>query len=267
MTLPKPQDSSAPNALYVLAHPLEHSLNRELYEAGIAKLAETHTVSTSDLYSMGFHPLLGPADVASTTSPESSFLEEWDLALRNTSLPADVRAEQQKLFAADLIVIQFPLWWYQVPAMLKGWIDRVFGGSLGSHDPDPQTGLPQRYGAGALVGKRALLVVTAGEDSKTLGSRGISGDLDSLLFGLTHGTLFYAGIAPYQTHVVYDADGLDASGVTAEVNRLTARIGGLHNEAPVRFRTMASRAYQPERALNPEFAPDRLDLGIHRESE
>ncbi|UCR89011.1 NAD(P)H-dependent oxidoreductase [Mycetocola spongiae] len=253
-----------PHALYVFAHPAEHSLNRHLFDAARAELENTHTVATSDLYKMGFQPLLSPADLEHATDSGAGFLENWIAAQHAGELPADVRAEQQKLFDADLLVIQFPLWWYGVPAMLKGWIDRVFGAGLGTDGVDSETGLPERYGAGRLAGKRALLIVTAGEDARTLGPRGISGDLDSILFGLRHGTLFYSGIDPYETHAIFNADGLDPEGVAAEVTRLRTRIAGLATEEPVRFRTLRSGDYRPARALREEFAPGRRDLEIHR---
>lgn len=150
-----------------------------------------------------------------------------------------------------------------MPAILKGWIDRVFGAGFGTDGVNEQTGLPRRYGDGLLAGKRALLVVTAGEDARTIGPRGLSGDLDSVLFGLRHGTLFYSGIDPYETHAIFDADGLDAAGAAREISRLTTRIAGLGSEEPVRFRTLGSGDYQPARALRAEFSPGRTDLDIH----
>ncbi|NKF34764.1 NAD(P)H-dependent oxidoreductase, partial [Pseudomonas sp. BGM005] len=75
-------------------------------------------------------------------------------------------------------------------------------------------------GEGTLTGRRALVIVTAGEDERSIGERGVSGDLDSLLFPLTHGTLWYTGIEPLDLHVVHDADGLDAAGIERESARL-----------------------------------------------
>ncbi len=44
--------------------------------------------------------------------------------------PRDIDAEQRKLVAADAVIFQFPLWWLGMPAILKGWIDRVFAYGL-----------------------------------------------------------------------------------------------------------------------------------------
>lgn len=78
--------------------------------------------------------------------------------------------------------------------MLKGWVDRVLQTGFAQGEFDESTGLPRRYGDGRLIGRKALIVVTAGDDQRTLGPGGISGDIDTLLFPLTHGALWYVGI-------------------------------------------------------------------------
>ncbi len=60
-----------------------------------------------------------------------------------------MRAEQDKVAAAELLVLQFPLWWYGPPAVLKGWLDRVLTAGFAFGDVDPVSGVPLRYGDGA----------------------------------------------------------------------------------------------------------------------
>lgn len=253
-----------PQALYVYVHPDERSFNRQLFDAGRAALGRTHEVVTSDLYAMGFEPTLSRADLGDFAHADDPFLARWGRAYADGQLPADVRIEQQKLLDADLVVFQFPLWWYSIPAMLKGWFDRVFASGFGFDVIDPTTGLPRKYGDGVLVGKRALISVSLGEGMRSIAPRGISGDIDTLLFSLTHGTLFYAGMEPLPIHVIADADDLGPDGVGGEIQRFTARIAGLAEEAPTPYRTMLSGDYRPGRTLREEFAPGRTDLGIHR---
>lgn len=254
-----------PQALYVYVHPDERSFNRQLFDAGRAALEPTHDVVTSDLYAMGFNPALTSADLGDFAREDDPFLDRWARAYAEGQLPADVRVEQQKLLDADLVVLQFPLWWYSVPAMLKGWFDRVFASGFGFDVTDPATGLPRKYGDGVLVGKRALISVSLGEGLRAIAPRGISGDLDSLLFSLTHGTLFYAGISPLPLHIIADADDLGPADVDREIKRFTDRIAGLADETPTPYRTMSSGDYRPGRVLREEFAPGRTDLGIHRD--
>lgn len=253
-----------PQALYVYVHPDERSFNRQLFDAGRTALERTHDVVTSDLYAMGFNPILTSADLGDFSRVDEPFLTRWARAYAAGRLPADVRLEQQKLLGVDLVVFQFPLWWYSVPAILKGWFDRVFASGFGFDVIDPETGLPRKYGDGVLVGKRALISVSLGEGMRSIAPRGISGDLESLLFSLTHGTLFYAGIDPLPLHVIADADDLASDTVEVEIRRFTDRIAGLAEETPTAYRTMLSGDYRPGRALREEFAPGRTDLGIHR---
>jgi len=165
--------------------------------------------------------------------------------------------------ATDDTVLQFPLWWYGPPAILKGWFDRVLTSGFAFGDTDPGTGLPRRYGDGGLAGRRALVVVTAGEDERSIGPRGVSGDLESLLFPITHGVLWYVGIETLDLHVVPDADALQEADVDREVQRLRARLETVDTE-PVRpFRRLRDGDYGHDRALRPDLLPGRTDLGIH----
>ncbi|RLP75587.1 flavodoxin family protein [Mycetocola tolaasinivorans] len=255
---------SQPQALWIYAHPEAKSFNRDIFDAGRAELEKTHTVVTSDLYAMGFNPLLTSADFGGAADAEGTFLERWATAFETDQLLDDVRAEQQKMLEADLVVIQFPLWWYAVPAILKGWIDRVFASGFAFDIIDPETGRTRRYGDGLLVGKRALIVVTAGEHATALGPRGISGDLDSLLFGLTHGVLFYTGMSSLPLHLIEQADDMTPERATEEIERLNARLKGVYDETPTPYRTRESGDYRPARVLRDEFIPGRVDLGIHR---
>ena len=80
--------------------------------------------------------------------------------------------EQAKLRQADAIVFQFPIWWFSFPAILKGWVDRVFAYGLAYGYKD--AGNQHRYGEGGFAGKRALLSVTVGGPLEDYGARGIN---------------------------------------------------------------------------------------------
>lgn len=237
MTVNRPTPGTA---LWVYAHPRAGSFNSLLFHAGVESLSKRYDVLTSDLHAQCFNPVLGDGD-----------------------LSADVRAEQEKLASAELLVFQFPLWWYAPPAILKGWFDRVLTSGFAHGDIDPELGLPRRYGDGGLVGRRALIIVTAGEDARSIGDRGISGDIDSLLFPLTHGALWYVGIETLDLHVIYDADDLDAHAAEAETHRLQTRLNTIDVEQPRRFRRLKDGEYQGTRALRADILPGRTDLRIH----
>lgn len=250
-------------ALWVYAHPRRGSFNDRLFRAGTEALAERYEVTASDLYAQGFDPVLAERDLGEPAGRPGNVAELAGEAYSRGLLPADVREEQAKLAAAELLVLQFPLWWYGPPAILKGWFDRVLTQGFAYGDLDPASGLPRRYGDGGLAGRRALVVVTAGEDERSIGSRGISGDLDSLLFPLTHGTLWYVGIDVLDLHVVHDADSLDAEGLEREAGRLRDRLKTLDTERARPFRRLRDGDYHGTRALREDLLPGRTDLGIH----
>lgn len=251
-------------ALWLYAHPRHGSFSHRLFQEGSAALGERYSVSTTDLHAQGFDPVLSERDLGDLASTQGNIAEQAGEAYLRGQLAPDVRAEQEKLADAELLVIQFPLWWYGMPAILKGWFDRVLTSGFAYGDLDPELGVPRRYGDGGLVGRKALVVVTAGEDERSIGPRGVSGDLESLLFPLTHGVLWYVGIEALELHVVTDADALDDAAVEREVSRLRARVRTVHEESPIPFRRLRDGDYQGTRALRDELMPGRTDLAIHR---
>lgn len=251
-------------AHWVFTHPRENSANRHLLRAGSAALSKQYDVTISDLYAEGFDPALTERDLGSFASASGSVAELTGRAYERGEVEPEVRREQERLAAAELLVLQFPLWWYGPPAMLKGWIDRVLQTGFAQGEFDESTGLPCRYGDGRLLGRRALIIVTAGDDQRTLGPRGLSGDLDSLLFPLTHGALWYVGIETLDLHVVYDADGLDEAGRERQAELLTQRISGLRQEQSRPYRRLLDGDYgRGSRALRDDIFPGRTDLAIH----
>jgi len=250
-------------ALWVYAHPRRGSLNDRLFREGVEALSTSYDVLTSDLHAQGFDPVLSRRDLGDLAGTAGNIAEQAGEAYARDQTPADVRAEQAKLAAAELLVVQFPLWWYGPPAILKGWFDRVLTSGFAYGDLDPELGVPRRYGDGGLVGRTALVVVTAGEDARSIGRRGVSGDLESLLFPLTHGVLWYVGIQTLDLHVIHDADGLDTAAVDREVERLRDRLRTVRAEPARRYRRLRDGDYRATRALHEDILPGRTDLGIH----
>ncbi|WP_091228633.1 NAD(P)H-dependent oxidoreductase [Microbacterium sp. 3J1] len=254
-----------PTAHWIYAHPQPTSFNARLFRQGAEALSRSHDLEITDLHAQGFDPVLAAADFGQPLGRPGNIVDLLGETHADGQVPADVAEEQRKLASADLVVLQFPLWWYGPPAILKGWFDRVLTNGFAYGTVDPDTGLPLRYGDGPLAGRRALVIVTAGEDDRSVGSRGVSGDLDSLLFPVTHGTLWYTGIEPLDLHVVHDADGLDATTVDRESDRLVERLAGIERESPSRpFRRLRDGDYRGTRALRTDLLPGRTDLGIHR---
>lgn len=183
------------NILWVYAHPDDRSLNGSLRDAALEQLlVDGHTVEQSDLYAMQWNPVVQPADYDHDPAERFKVATASSSALAAGTQTPDIVAEQQKLLRADAVVLQFPLWWFSMPAIMKGWVDRVFVEGLGYGIKRPD-GRSRRYGDGMLAGKRAMVVLSMGGSEHTVSPRGINGDLDEMLYPIQHGILFYTG--PY----------------------------------------------------------------------
>ena len=152
-----------------------------------------------------------------------------------------------------------------MPAILKGWIDRVFAYGLAYGYKG--AGNRYRYGDGGLKGKRALLSVAVGGPAKDYSPRGINGPLEQLLFPITHGTLFFAGMDVLPTFAVYGAGNLDAQSLAAAKEAWRSRVGQLFDEAPIAFRKQNSGDYPDGHVLADHVAVGRSGLMTHIQSE
>ena len=110
--------------LIVHAQPEPTSLTRTLVDTAEHTLREAgHRVLQSDLYAMGWKAVYDAADYPRRADAERlSFIQESGHAYTHGLQTDDVVAEQEKVLAADLVILQFPLWWFGMPAILKGWI-------------------------------------------------------------------------------------------------------------------------------------------------
>lgn len=167
--------ASARTVLLVHAHPEPTSLTAHLARFARDTLrAQGHRVLQSDLYQMQWKAAFDAQDFPDRQNPDRlSFIAESRHAFASNSQTADVDAEQHKILQADAVVLLFPLWWFGMPAIMKGWVDRVwaYGLAYGYRD----AGNTYRYGEGGFAGKRALLAVAVGGPEIDYAPRGING--------------------------------------------------------------------------------------------
>lgn len=178
----------------IFAHPNIESYNGQLRNVAIETLEKSGCkVSVSDLYQMKFKASADADDFTAHYDLDFFDLQkEQQFALQNNTFSPDIIKEQQFLSESDLIIFQFPLWWHNVPALLKGYIDRVI--SMG-----------WAYGGGkALEGKKALVCMTTGapEFIWTDDKRGTIKDTFRHLFV---GTLEHIGMVNLEPFIVYGA--------------------------------------------------------------
>ncbi len=134
------------NILLVYAHPNPRSFNRAILETADAALRERgHATRIHDLYQMQFRAALDGEDL----------LRNW-----RGDLPVETRREQDAIRWAQGLVFVYPIWWFGPPAILKGWIDRVFTRKFAfDFGPGGMKGL--------LAHERALILNTLGGDEAT----------------------------------------------------------------------------------------------------
>ncbi|MGO4261861.1 NAD(P)H-dependent oxidoreductase [Lysobacter sp. TAB13] len=245
--------------LIVYAHPEPASLNGALKDATREHLlARGHEVEVSDLYAQNWKASVDGDDfplrdaAAKLVVPADS-----RRAFDSDSLTGDVRREQDKLRWADAVILQFPLWWFSMPAILKGWVDRVyaygFAYGVGEHS-DRRWG--DRYGEGRMAGKRAMLSVTAGGWEEHYGPRGINGPIDDMLFPINHGVLHYPGFEVMPSFVVYRTDRMGEDQFAGVRERLIQRLDGLWTDVPIAFRQQNAGDYEvPSMTLRPGLEP------------
>jgi NAD(P)H dehydrogenase (quinone) len=131
-------------AVVIFAHPNPESFNAAILGVVREELAKHGDVKIKDLYAMNWNPVLSNSDFQS---------------FKGGKMPEDIVREQDAITWADLLVFIGPVWWYSVPAIMKGYIDRVFC-----------EGFAYEYGEqgprGLLNGKRALLITTSDADGQ-----------------------------------------------------------------------------------------------------
>jgi len=189
------------NVLFVLAHPEPTSFNARLVELGKSAFENAGgSVRISDLYAQGFDPVERAEHYVDRFEPTTfSPLAEQRHAFKTGTLASDVQAEIEKLEWADLVIFQFPIWWHTIPAILKGWMDRVFvsGGLYTSK---------MRYDQGYFRGKRAMCSITSGAPAEAFVSGGRGGELSEILWSAQF-SLYYMGFDVLSPHASFGVAG------------------------------------------------------------
>jgi NAD(P)H dehydrogenase (quinone) len=133
----------SPKALIVFAHPGERSLSHHFVQTANEELVRSnYEVDLLDLYKIGFNPVMSGSERASYYSERPDHLPH-----------------SKQLASAVVLVLVFPTWWFGMPAILKGWFDRVFAPGIAFDHADDFGPIKSR-----LTNLREIIVVT------TLGS-------------------------------------------------------------------------------------------------
>ncbi|MBK5436950.1 NAD(P)H-dependent oxidoreductase [Pseudomonas sp. TH32] len=216
--------------LIVHAHPEPQSFTAALRDQATSTLqAQGHEVQVSDLYAMNWNPVASASDFTSRENPEYLvYALEQRLGVKSQSIAADIQQELDKLLWADLLILNFPIFWFSAPAMLKGWIDRVLVSGV-------CYGGKRFYDQGGLAGKKALVTVTLGGREHMFGEGAIHGPLEDMLRPILRGTLAYVGFEVLEPFVAWHVPYISAEARQEFLHSYQRRLEGLADDQPLVF--------------------------------
>ncbi|WP_338446485.1 NAD(P)H-dependent oxidoreductase [Pelagerythrobacter marensis] len=205
------------HALIVVSHPDTRSMTSSVARALADSVEKAgHTVEFADLAEEEFDPRFRQADV--------------EAHLLKSPPPRDVRAEQERLERADALVLIYPVYWWSMPGLMKGWIDRVFSNGWAYDDSDPSR-IVKKLGHLPIH-----LIALPGASERTYLRHGY---LDAMKTQIDHGIFDYCG-APVVRHEllfgIADDDGTDLLGIVRSIG------AGLFDREPRRQQMTAHSA-------------------------
>jgi len=216
------------NVFLVNAHAEPQSFNSAMFHTAQQTLRDAgHVVATSDLYAMKFDPVSDRRNFTTVKNPDffKQQIEEMH-ATEVGGFAADVEAELRKMESCDLMIWQFPLWWFSLPGILKGWADRVFamGRTYGGE---------RFYENGVFKGKHALLSLTTGGPEAAYQKGGWNGDIHAILRPVQRGILRFTGWEVLAPNIVYAPVRVSDAERQAALQAWSARLLAINSEQPI----------------------------------
>jgi NAD(P)H dehydrogenase (quinone) len=207
------------NVLIVYAHPEPTSFTAALKDAAVRALSTAgHPVEVSDLYGEGFNPVAGRHDfIHAADAGRFHYQSEQLNASRTGGFAPELVREQERMLRADLLVFVFPLWWGGLPAIVKGWFDRVCAYGVAYADG-------KRFERGYFIGRRAMLGLTTGGTIERFSAGGSYGEMHHVLYSVKRCILEYLGLEVMEPFVAYAAPRVDAAARAEYLRSWQARL-------------------------------------------
>ncbi|HAT1610628.1 TPA: NAD(P)H-dependent oxidoreductase [Raoultella planticola] len=190
------------HALIVVSHPVNTSLTHSVTTAiaqGISESSPHNTVEIADLTQEGFNPVFTQPDIAAF--------------LQTGATPSDVIAEQARIDNADALVLVFPVYWWSMPGLLKGWIDRVFSNGW-AYEETADGNVVKKLGH-----LRVHLVALGAASQKTYDKHGFT---DAFNAQIVHGIFDYCGATVASSQILLLPD-LETAEAHLEAGRKVGR--------------------------------------------
>lgn len=207
------------NVLIVYAHPEPTSFTAAMKDAARDALeAAGHHVEVSDLHAEGFNPVAGRHDFTTVADGSRFHYQSEQLhAAKAGGYSADLAREQARLYKADFIVFAFPIWWGGLPAIMKGWFDRVCAYGVAYADG-------KRYKNGYFLGRRALMGISTGGTRERFSDGDAYGDIKRVLYPVNRCMLEYLGLDVLDPFVAYAAPRVEQADREAYLAAWQARL-------------------------------------------
>lgn len=231
------------NVFIVYAHQEPKSFNGALKDKAVQALKDQgHTVTVSDLYEMRFDPTASKhAFKERKNNEEFNFQQELSHAAENGTLADDIKAEIDKILAADLIIVQFPLYWLGMPAILKGWFDRCLAEKVAF-----DTMRSKWFDNGPFASKKIVLSFTTGGTEDFFSNTGIFGDMDVILWPLQN-MLRFTGFQVLAPQISYGPGDVSENQRTCMLQTWNDRLQTIWDEEPLSFINVKN--FDPEKGF------------------
>ena len=235
-------------AFLVFAHPEPQSFGKRLLDRAVDTLrAEGHEVAVSDLYAMRFNPVASAADFSIRRFPDNLYYDrEQKYAHQHGAFASDIQDEIGKLLWCDMLILQFPLYWFSVPAIMKGWIDRVLANGVAY-------GGGQKFDRGGLRGRTGMLALTTNCYPSMAEMDGMVGDMSINLWPLNYGTLAFCGLKVLPPFIGWSIQSVDDATREGYLDQYAARMRSLERTEPLAVHSMSD--FGPDWRLRPEVEP------------
>jgi NAD(P)H dehydrogenase (quinone) len=236
------------NVFIIYAHPEPQSFNGAMRDLAVEVLTEAgHEVKVSDLCAMKFNPVVSRADFTTVGNPTLFRVQSEQVhAHENHGFAPDIAAEMEKLLWARAVIFQFPLWWVGLPAILKGWVDRVLAMGFaygGGH----------WFDTGPLRGRRAMCALTTGGPETMYSARGLQGAIRANLHPINNGILHFVGMDVLPPFIAWSAARVGPDVRKRYLAEYRERLLALETTPPIAYQPVA--AYDTDLQLKPGLEP------------
>lgn len=209
-------------------HAEEKSFNHAMFQTAVETLLQCgNEVRFSDLNAMDFDPVLSRKSFKTVKDPAVfNPVQEAVYAAQHNGFSDAISAEMAKIEWCELLIFQFPLWWFGMPAMMKGYIEQVFA-------PGKFFDTEHMYEKGFMRGHKAMLSLTTGATADAYIKDGFNGDINAILRPIQRGILELCGFEVLRPQIVYAPTHIMQTQRENELKKYARRLSNISGEESI----------------------------------